>query len=220
MVNSIAPFPSKTWAMSPSKFSAMDLYSDTIKQSKYHTDYSAVHALWNQPTDYRRKMPEPILKSPVNNAMPPYAATYGKLFSYSPNKQEKLYVPIVPVNNQTRNSAAEELKQPKATPIPIGMKSEHQSRTAVAGKECAYCKSVGKPAAGHAKTACPVLSSMKPCSLCGADGFDNHTETYCPSRKKITLELNQDYLLRLQRRQMQREAIRACMFFNANNNSP
>ncbi|VDK51142.1 unnamed protein product [Cylicostephanus goldi] len=95
--------------------------------------------------------------------------------------QKKLYVPY-PDNGRALDNIVEQLKQVPAdpipaAPIPAAMKSEHQARAAIPRKECAYCKSVGKPAAGHAKTACPVLSSMKPCSLCGADGFDNHTET-------------------------------------------
>ncbi|VDO73467.1 unnamed protein product [Heligmosomoides polygyrus] len=54
-------------------------------------------------------------------------------------------------------------------------------------------RSVGKPSDGHPKTACPALFVLKPCSLCGADGYDNHTLMHCPSQKKVKLQLRNGY---------------------------
>ncbi|VDL77908.1 unnamed protein product [Nippostrongylus brasiliensis] len=68
---------------------------------------------------------------------------------------------------------------------------------------CGYCKSVGKRFDGHSKNTCPELFALKPCSLCGADGFDNHTLTHCPSQQKVKLELKRDHRRRVDSKQME-----------------
>ncbi|KAK6029808.1 nanos RNA binding domain protein [Ostertagia ostertagi] len=67
-------------------------------------------------------------------------------------------------------------------------------------EDCGYCRSVGKPSGGHAKTSCPELFALKPCTLCGADGYENHTLMHCPSQQKIKLELKEDHRRRMDAR--------------------
>ncbi|CAD5207602.1 unnamed protein product [Bursaphelenchus xylophilus] len=58
---------------------------------------------------------------------------------------------------------------------------------------CAYCLSTGQRktiAYSHSKFLCPILSSLRPCKICGARGLDNHTAMHCPRRQKVQLTLN------------------------------
>ncbi|KAI6214631.1 Nanos-type domain-containing protein [Aphelenchoides besseyi] len=54
---------------------------------------------------------------------------------------------------------------------------------------CGYCASLGHEAQSHNRYCCPKLAALKPCSICGASGYNNHTRTHCPQRPKLIMEL-------------------------------
>ncbi|CAI4232712.1 unnamed protein product [Auanema sp. JU1783] len=73
--------------------------------------------------------------------------------------------------------------------------------------DCAYCKSIGREHYGHTKQKCPRIGLLEPCKLCGAEGYDNHTVTHCPSSSKVYLELDPSFSERLMRAQRARGAV-------------
>ncbi|EYC44789.1 hypothetical protein Y032_0449g1655 [Ancylostoma ceylanicum] len=166
MFVSLAPFPNSTWSATTNDTNiTMDSYyisgeafnvSEPLFLSEPLWNQPA-DALWQQPSDHERKLP-----------LPPMPAI-----------QERLYVATMTENRcfeQTAHVRELQVLAEDSTQKTDSSQARVRGKTA-AKDECGYCRSVGRPATGHAKTACPVLFSMKPCSLCGADGYENHTET-------------------------------------------
>ncbi|KAL6734233.1 hypothetical protein Aduo_004795 [Ancylostoma duodenale] len=199
MFASLAPFPSTTWSATINNTnSTMDSYyfggeAFNVTEPLFVSEplwHQPAGPLWHQPSDHERKLPLP----PV------------------PAFEERLYVATLADSRCfEQNACVRALQIPAEDPAQKKASSQVRFRSNTTAKdECGYCKSVGRPSSGHAKTACPVLFSMKPCSLCGADGYENHTETHCPSQEKIKLELSPEYLMRAHRRKQERDRLKAC----------
>ncbi|KAK6734080.1 hypothetical protein RB195_017696 [Necator americanus] len=209
MFSSMAPFPNDTWTMTSSeKNSSMDFY--------YLEDTSDA-PLWQQPTDRLRALPQPAHEAWLSMRNELFEVTDIPNVVHPTKCEEKLYL-----HSWSTGTVNENSRNVKRCPKTISASSAQKEIVSTQARcsnstsaECAYCKSVGKVAVGHAKTACPVLFSMKPCSLCGADGYENHTETYCPSKEKVKLELNPSYLMRADQRKREREWMRMWIASNS-----
>ncbi|XGW11873.1 hypothetical protein V3C99_012942 [Haemonchus contortus] len=204
---SIAPFPNKIWSSveGPTKttpeFPGLYHISDTsFMDNLLSTVTVEEEPLWFQPTDQQRSVPAKPLKRVVPSPVRAQATTIQCPSAGGPRvlKVQKSWPPM---------GTFLSTKPANQTPKPGVLPKSGEKATGSAsytGADCAYCRSVGKPSCGHLKTSCPELFALKPCTLCGADGFDNHTLMHCPSQQKIKLELKEEHRLKMDVRQAER----------------
>ncbi|VDO23156.1 unnamed protein product [Haemonchus placei] len=205
---SIAPFPNKIWSTvedstmtTSSEFPGLYHITDTsLMYNLLSTMTVEEEPLWFQPTDQLRSVPAKPLNRVLPNPVRAEATTIQCRSNGSPRvlKVQKSWPPM-----GTFRSTKPVNQTPKPNVLPKSGEKATGSGCYTGG-DCAYCRSVGKPSCGHLKTSCPELFALKPCTLCGADGFDNHTLMHCPSQQKIKLEMKEDHRLRMDMRQAER----------------
>lgn len=164
--------------------------------------------LWLQPTDQLRLVPQMMRSKPLRNSMQTKSRVPTTTQSTIRN-HARMEV------NSVQSSCPRELQPVQRLEFYIDLTNARgrawSTSSYSSGDDCAYCRSVGKPSGGHSKTSCPALFALKPCALCGADGYDNHTLMHCPSQQKIKLELKEDYLRRADIRRQARMEMRMQM---------
>ncbi|KAK5977498.1 Nanos-type domain-containing protein [Trichostrongylus colubriformis] len=214
---SIAPFPTKTWSfaedlpmLSSPQFHPLYHVTDAPSMEKLSSSTRVEEEpLWYQPTDQMRTVPAEPLSRVFENRMP-------STFQSSTSCVYHVDVPSHLLRAQPSRYSIRALEnvEPPLNHFPrlyslqrYGDKGT--SNRLYNGEDCGYCRSVGKPSCGHVKTSCPELFALKPCTLCGADGYDNHTLMHCPSQQKIKLELKEEHRRRMNVRQLERIQKRA-----------
>ncbi|KJH46541.1 nanos RNA binding domain protein [Dictyocaulus viviparus] len=215
---SFAPFPNKVWSMNghetmhESSTTSEDLDDTALLNTSWPLFYVGINeeVLWLQPTDQLRcrpKKPNNFMSKVESFAW--FLAQFVTTLSIYINQENLCYCNLGKCCCGDRPHKANAFLRKVCSERKVPA-----SRDYMFLKECAYCKGIGKPFVGHQKTSCPVLFAMRPCSLCGADGYENHTLSHCPYQQKVNLALKDEHRFGKETRQTKRYEERHELYSN------